>query len=121
MLNGVITYHHDQYKPSVGVTIGSSEEVKAPRVIKPLEEKGWVITDDVTNLMLAFLAAQRQGDIPRETDFETWSETVLELNLHVTEKQLKQAVVMGNMSEQQAQKLREAMALDEGEAAPPRD
>jgi len=70
----------------------------------------------------AFLAGKRQRDIPADTQFTDWVDTVLEVDLRPTRKQVEQAVALGEMDRDKADRLLELMAAEEdeqGEAGAP--
>lgn len=117
MIKGSIKFHDGSAIP---VTIGVGEDVKAPRDLAALEKQGWVIDDGITATYKAWLAGKRQGDIPRDSRFEEWVDGVVELELLPTKKQVEQAVLMGAMEQDQADKLLTLIEAEQGEAqAPP--
>lgn len=117
MIKGTIEYHDGK---RTAVTIGLGEDVKAPRDLAALEKSGWVIDDNVTTAYKAYLAGKRQGDISTETRFEAWIETVAEVDLKPSTKQIEQAVIIGTMDREQADKLLALYEAESGEAeAPP--
>lgn len=119
MIKGTITYHDGT---AIGITIGLGEDVKAPRELAALEKQGWVITDDITAAYKAYLAGKRQGDIGADVKFETWSDSVLEVDLRPNRKQIEQAVAIGAMDQEQADKLIAFIEADaKGEAPARRD
>lgn len=119
MINATIRYY-DASSP-VAVVIGTGEDVKAPRALKELEKQGWVVDEALTMTYKAFLAGKRQRDIPADTQFTDWVDTVLEVDLRPTRKQVEQAVALGEMDRDKADRLLELMAAEEeqGEAGAP--
>ncbi|MDP1877976.1 MAG: hypothetical protein Q8M17_10535 [Actinomycetota bacterium] len=118
MIKGIITFH-DQDTPRIGVVIGTGEDVKAPRQLAALEKQGWVVDEQFAMTYKAWLAGKRQGDIPADSKFENWVDTVADLDLRPSEKQVKQAVALGTMTQENADALLTLMADDEGEAEAP--
>ena len=120
MLKAVISFY-DTATPRIAVNIGTGEDVKAPRALAALERDGWVIDENVTIAYKAWLAAKRQGDLPTESKFEEWIDTVSDLDVQPSAKQMKQAVALGKMTQEEADRLVKALEVeDEGEApAPP--
>lgn len=120
MIKGTIVYLDNT--PAIGVTIGLGEDVKAPRDLAAFEKQGWVIDDALTTSYKAFLAGRRQGDIPTDTKFEVWIDNVAEVDLRPSRKQIEQAVALGAMEVDQADKLLKFIEADEqGEAQAPLD
>lgn len=118
MIKGVITFLDG--KPSISVTIGMGEDIKAPRDLAALEKQGWVIDDNMTATYKAFLAAKRQGDLTTDTRFEQWVDNVAEVDLRPSRKQVEQAVALGSMDQEQAEKLLAFIEADNtGEAVAP--
>lgn len=113
MIRGTITYWDGTI---TAIAIGAGEDVAAPRHLKALENAGWPIDDNITTMFKAWLAAKRQGDVPGDSKFETWSDTVAELDLRPSDKQIEQAVILGKMSREEADRLKQAFADDLGEA-----
>lgn len=117
MIKGTIEFHDGK---RIAVTIGLGEDVKAPRDLAALEKSGWVIDENVTTAYKAYLAGKRQGDIPSETRWDAWIETVAEVDLKPSTKQIEQAVILGSMDREQADALIALYEAESGEAdAPP--
>lgn len=113
MIKATVKFYAEQ--TPLAVVIGTGEDVKAPRQLAALEKQGWVITDDTTIAYKAYLAGQRQGDIAKEVTFESWIETVSEIEAKPTRKQIEQAVALGNMKPEQGERLLAVMGDDSGE------
>jgi hypothetical protein len=106
--------------PSVGVTIGVGEDIKAPRDLAALEKQGWVVDDGMTITYKAWLAGKRQGDIQSDSKFETWIDDVSEVDVKPSRKQIEQAVALGSMTAEQGEALLQIIEDEPGEAdAPP--
>ncbi len=103
-VTGTIRYL-SKHKPDVIVTIGKGEDLVAPRDLAKLEREGYVINDDITITYKAFLAARRQGDLPKDTDFVTWIEEVSEFEALPSRKQVEQAVALGTMEPERGARL----------------
>ncbi len=101
------------------VTIGTGEDIKAPRGLAVLEKDGWPIDEDLRLAYKAWLGLKRQGDIPADSKFESWVDNVEAIDLRATEKQIEQAVLLGEMSRDQADKLLALYEADMGEAQGP--
>ena len=114
MIKGNVTFLDGS--PALGVTIGVGEDVKAPRDLAAMEKSGWVIDDGITMTYKAYLAGRRQGDIPQNIKFEDWVDNVAEVDLRPSRKQIEQAVAVGTMDAEQAEKLLAFMEAEEGEA-----
>lgn len=118
MLKAVIKFYDGSQPLTVG--IGFGEEVKAPRDLATLEKQGWVVTDEVELAYKCLLAGKRQGDVPVDTKFESWVEQIDEIDARPSEKQLKQAVAIGAMTQEQVDVLLASYGDDaEGEAETP--
>ena len=118
MIKGVITFLDG--KPSLGVTIGLGEDIKAPRDLAAMEKSGWIVDDGMTAAYKAWLAGKRQGDIPTDSRFEQWVDSVAEVDLKPSRKQIEAAVAMGAMDAEQAEKLLAYIEADAaGEAVAP--
>lgn len=117
MIKGNVIFLDDS--PVLPVTIGVGEDVKAPRDLAAMEKAGWVIDDGVRMSYKAWLAGKRQGDIPVDSKFENWIDNVAEIDMLPTRKQVEQAVLMGSMDQEQADKLLAYIEADEGEAVAP--
>ncbi len=116
MIKGIISYYDGK---RTAVTCGPGEDVRAPRELKALEASGWVIDEQVETYYKAFLAARRQGDVPKDTDFIDWIDSVEEIDLRPTAKQIEQAVAFGSMTREQADGLLKVLGDVEGEAGQP--
>lgn len=114
MLKAIVRFY-DERQP-LPVVIGTGEDVKAPRDLAVMQEQGWVVDDNTTTTYKAFLAAKRQGDVPADSKFEKWLDEVVEIEVRPSVKQIEQAVTLGSMEREQADKLIAALGLDEGEA-----
>lgn len=113
-VNGIINYLDGS---KVAVTIGVGEQVRAPRDLAALEKQGWVVDENISLVYQAFLASKRQGDIDTDTKFEAWVDGVADFDLRPSKKQLDQAVALGKMDADQAEKLLALVEDDaEGEA-----
>lgn len=112
MIKGNIKYHDGVSTP---IVIGTSEDVKAPRGLASLEKSGWPIDENTTIAYKAWLAAKRQGDISTESKFEEWVDTVEDVDLQPTPRQLEEQVALGNMSREQADRLLALIGADSGE------
>lgn len=112
-LNGTINYFDGT---RTAVTIGVGEQVKAPRDLAALEKQGWVVDDSMKVTYQAFLAAKRQGDLDVSVKFEDWVDGVTDVDLRPSRKQIEQAVALGSMDADQAEKLLAVLEDDEGEA-----
>lgn len=107
--------------PAISVVIGAGEDVKAPRDLALLEKQGWVVDDSFTATYKAWLAAKRQGDVPTDSKFDQWIDNVEEVELRPSRKQIEQAVAIGSLEADKAEKMLALWEADEqGEAqAPP--
>lgn len=120
MIKGTITFLNGS--APIGITIGVGEDIKAPRDLAALEKAGWVIDDNITTAYKAYLAGRRQGDITSDIKFEDWVDNVAEVDLRPSRKQIDQAVAIGAMDKDQADKLIAFIEADDlGEAKAPRD
>lgn len=117
MIRARVHFHDGQ---SLAVVIGTGEDVKAPRALASMENAGWVIDDTLTMAYKSWLAGRRQGDIALDSTFETWVDNVSDLELRPTEKQIEQAVTLGNMSREEGDKLLALLGDDQGEVNAPR-
>lgn len=118
MLKAVVTFY-DNAEP-LAVAIGYGEDVKAPRDLSTLEKQGWIVDENVELAYKCLLAAKRQGDVPADTKFESWVDRIAEIDARPSEKQLRQAVALGGMTQEQADLLRASYGDDaEGEAETP--
>jgi hypothetical protein len=118
MIKGTVRFY-DEKQPPLYVVIGTGEDVKAPRHLSLLEQQGWIIDDNVTMTYKAWLAGKRQGDIPADSKFEDWSDTVAEIDLRPSVKQIEQAVALGTMDRESADKLIAVIEAEQGEASGP--
>lgn len=105
-------YGNDSLTP---VTIGTGEDVAAPRGLAALEKAGWPKDDNTTLAYKAWLAGKRQGDIPADSNFEDWVKTVEEIDLKLTAKQIEESHLAGNLTREQADYLLKQNGLDSGE------
>lgn len=117
MIKGIVTFLDDS--PSLHVTIGAGEDLKAPRDLAAMEKQGWVITDGLGSTYKAWLALKRQGDVPADSKFEVWIENVAEVDLRPSARQLKETVIMGKMTQEQADALLALMEDESGESVAP--
>lgn len=117
MIRGVITYYPNTGRDPITVVIGVAEDMKAPRDLAVLEKQGWVVDENFTATYKAWLAAKRQGDV--DESFTAWFEQVQDLDLRPSRKQIEQAVALGKMDEDDAERLIALLGVDEGEAAAP--
>ena len=118
MIKGTITFLDGS--AALGVTIGLGEDVKAPRDLAALEKAGWVIDDNLTIAYKAYLAGKRQGDITADVKFENWVDNVAEVDLRPSRRKIEEAVAVGAMEQEQADKLIALYeASDAGEAVAP--
>lgn len=118
MIKGTILFLDNS--PALAVTIGLGEDVKAPRDLAAMEKSGWVIDDGIAQAYKAFLAGKRQGDIPSSAKFEEWIDNVAEVDLRPSRKQIDQAVLLGTMDQDQADRLIAFIEADDaGEAVAP--
>lgn len=113
MIKGIVSLYDGT---STHVTIGTSEDVKAPRGLAALEKQGWVIDDDITISYKAWLALKRQGDVAQDVKYEDWVDNVESVDLRPQPKQLEQLVLMGQMTREQADGLLAVFEAEEGEA-----
>jgi len=119
MLKAVVSFY-DNTTP-ISVVLGLGEDLKAPRDLAALEKQGYVITDEIELAYKAFLACKRQGDLSKDVTFEDWSTTVSEIDARPTLKQIEQAVILGSMTQEQADLLIATYGDDgEGEVVAPR-
>lgn len=117
MIKGVVTFYENTGTAPLAVTIGTAEDIKAPRDLAALEKQGWITdSNEFTMTYKAWLAGKRQGDIPADSKFLDWVDTVQEFDLKPTRKQIEQAVLVGQMTQEQADGLLKAIEVEEGEA-----
>lgn len=116
MIRGTVKFYDESVTP-LAVVIGTGEDVKAPRDLAALEQQGWVIDETVTTTYKAWLAGKRQGDIPADSKFEKWLDTVAEVELRPSMKQIEQAVMLGTMERDAADRLIAVIEAEQGEAA----
>lgn len=114
MIRATVTFH-DGRSP-LGVVIGTSEDIAAPRQLTALEKQGYVVDDDFTVAFKAYLAAKRQGDVAVDVSFDTWIGAVENIEALPSLKQIEQAVALGTMDRAQADKLIAYIGQAEGEA-----
>lgn len=117
MIKGIVHYYDG--RESQAVVIGTGEDVKAPRDLAVLEQQGWVIDDTVSTTYKAWLALKRQGDVASDSKFDIWLDSVSEVEVRPTLKQIEQAVTLGTMERDQADKLIAVLGITEGEASGP--
>jgi hypothetical protein len=122
MLKATVDFY-DPSTPPLVVSIGTGEDVRAPRELAALERGGWVVDPNVTLAMKAFLAAKRQGDVDPATGFDAWVETVAGIDVELTDKQLDQAVIAGQLTAEQVGQIKSMREVDSGvgeaHASPP--
>lgn len=114
MLRATIRFYDNQ--TPINVVMGVGEDVKAPRALAALEQQGWVVDDDFALTYKAWLAAKRQGDLPADSKFEDWVDSVAEIDARPSIKQIEQAVALGNLERDKADRLIAVLESDEGEA-----
>lgn len=120
MIRGVVTFYENTGKAPLAVVIGVAEDLKAPRDIAALEKQGWVVDDGFVATYKAFLAGRRQGDIALDEAFTSWFETVQEIDMRPSRKQVEQAVALGKMNADDGERLIALIEAEQGEAqAPP--
>lgn len=120
MIRGTITFYPETGLAPVAVTIGVAEDMKAPRDLKALADAGWDANDNFAAVYKAFLAGRRQGDIAVDVKFTDWLDKVQDVDLRPSRKQIEQAVALGQMTEEDGEKLIALYEDDQGEAlAPP--
>lgn len=117
MIRAVVRYYDTTGKDPISVIIGVGEDLKAPRDLAALESAGWPIDEGFAMTYKAWLAGKRQGDIADGAKFVDWMETVQDLDLKPSRKQIEQAVALGKMDGDSAERLLKALESDEGEAA----
>jgi len=115
VIKGTVHFY-DPNQKSLYVIIGTGEDIKAPRDLAVLEQQGWVVDENVSMTYKAWLAGKRQGDIPADSKFETWADTVAEIDLRPSIKQIEQAVTLGAMDREQADRLIAVIEAEQGEA-----
>lgn len=116
MIKATVTFHAGGSLP---VVVGTSEDVKAPRGLAALEKQGWPVDENTTLAYKVWLAGKRQGDIPEAVQFEQWIETVADIDLKPSAKQIEEMVVAGTVNREQADYLLKQMESDSGEAVAP--
>lgn len=114
MLKINVTFYPESGIAPALVLAGQGEDVRAPRELARIEREGWVVDDNVTVSMKAYLAARRQGSISTDMSWEAWVDAVAELDVELTDKQIQQAVIAGRMTQDQAEQLK-ALRSAEGE------
>lgn len=117
MLKATISFYDG--RPALGVTIGTAEDIAAPRALAALEKQGWVIDEDVTLAYKAWLAAKRQGDVEGAAGFDAWIGGVENIEAVPSVKQIEAAVALGTMDRAQADKLIAYIGATSGEAGAP--
>lgn len=115
MMNVLISFYD---APPVAVTIGQGEDVKAPRDLRAMEQDGWVIDEAVEVTYKAFMAGRRIGAVDKEAKFDEWVDTVKDLDLRPSAKQIDAAVALGTMTAEQGANLKAYLeSNDEGASA----
>jgi predicted NBD/HSP70 family sugar kinase len=114
MLKAIVSFH-DGSEPQA-VKIGQGEDVKAPTALAALRAKGWEVTPDVELTYKAWMALKRQGDVPADSKFDDWVDNVEEVAVQLSDKQITEAVLVGGMTQEQADQLRALYASQSGEA-----
>lgn len=117
MIRATVTFHDG--RAPLGVVIGTSEDIAAPRQLKAMESSGWEIDDDFILAFKAWLAAKRQGDTFAKAGFEEWIGNVENIEALPSAKQIEAAVALGTMDREQADKLLAYIGDAQGEAATP--
>lgn len=87
----------DEARPADRVVIHPIDEVRAKR---DLAGKAWADEDTVLYYR-TFHACRRQG-IAAQGDFDSWLETVAEVEPHLSRKMVETAVIAGTLTEEQA-------------------
>jgi hypothetical protein len=116
VIKGIVSYYDGT---TLAIVIGTGEDVKAPRQLAALEKQGWPVDDQFAATFKAWLAGKRQGDIPADSRFEDWVDTVSEVDLRPSVKQIEQAVALGSMERDSADRLIALLGDDGGEAGAP--
>lgn len=117
MIRATVSFHDG--RTPLGVVIGTSEDVAAPRQLASMEKQGYVVDDDFTLAFKAWLAAKRQGDQSAHAGFDQWIATVENIEALPSVKQIEQAVALGTMDRAQADKLIAYIGQAQGEAVAP--
>lgn len=117
MIRATITFHDG--RAPLGVVIGTSEDIAAPRQLDAMAKSGFVIDEDFTLAFKAWLAAKRQGDTFAKAGFDAWIESVENIEALPSKKQIEAAVALGTMDRDQADKLLAYIGQAEGEAVAP--
>lgn len=117
MLKAVVSFYDK--RPAITVLIGKGEDLRAPRDYDGLRKAGWTVDEDLEITYKAYLAAKRQGDITADATFDSWVDSIAELEARPSDRDIKAAVALGTMTQEQADALRAIYGDDEGEAVTP--
>jgi hypothetical protein len=118
MLKAIITFHEKEQREPLAVVMGASEDVRAPRGLEALTKTGLVVDDAVTLLYKAYLAGQRQGDISN-VGFESWADTVLDIDPRPSRKQIRESVLLGTLKQAAADGMIALLDSEEAEGESP--